>query len=92
MESPCCQLERYRRYGRHTKYALFSLALPAETDTDDVVELYTGILELANKYDVKVIGGNISKAPVVFIDSIVYGVAENPDIMLTRSAALPETK
>ena len=75
--------------GGTPKYALFSLALPAETDVDDVAELYTGILELANKYDVKIIGGNISKAPVVFIDSIVYGVAGNPNIMLTRSAAMP---
>jgi thiamine-monophosphate kinase len=73
--------------GGTPKYALFSLALPAETDADNVLELYNGILELGNKYGMKVIGGNISKAPVVFIDSIVYGVAENSDIMLTRSAA-----
>jgi thiamine-monophosphate kinase len=75
--------------GGTPKYALFSLALPGETDVDDVVELYEGILELGNKHEVKIIGGNISKAPVVFIDSIVYGIAENPDIMLTRSAAMP---
>ncbi len=75
--------------GGTPRYALFSLALPEETDVNDVAELYRGILELGNKYNVQIIGGNISKAPIVFIDSIVYGVAETPDIMLTRSAAKP---
>ncbi len=75
--------------GGTPKYALFSLALPPETEVADVAELYRGILELGRKFKVKVIGGNISKAPLVFIDSIVYGIAADPDIMLTRSAAKP---
>jgi len=75
--------------GGIPKYALFSLALPQKTNVEDVAELYKGILELGQKYNVKVIGGNISKAPVLFIDSIVYGVVEDPSIMLTRSAAMP---
>ena len=75
--------------GGIPKYALFSLALPQETDVENVAELYKGILELGRKHNIKVIGGNISKAPVLFIDSIVYGVAEDPNIMLTRSAAMP---
>jgi thiamine-monophosphate kinase len=75
--------------GGTPKYALFSLALPEETDVEDIAELYKGILELAGRFDVKVIGGNVSRAPLVFIDSIVYGTAANPDVMLTRSAAKP---
>jgi thiamine-monophosphate kinase len=75
--------------GGIPKYALFSLALPQETNVEDVAELYNGILELGQKYHVRVIGGNISKAPVLFIDSIVYGVTEAPNIMLTRSSAMP---
>ncbi|MDD4924663.1 MAG: thiamine-phosphate kinase [Dehalococcoidales bacterium] len=75
--------------GGNPKYALFSLALPGETDVDNVIDLYKGILELGCRYNVKVIGGNISKAPLVFIDSIVYGAANSPDIMLSRSAAKP---
>jgi thiamine-monophosphate kinase len=75
--------------GGTPKYALFSLALPEDTDADDVTELYRGILELGRKFGVKVIGGNISKAPVVFIDSIVFGNAADSNIMLTRSAANP---
>ena len=75
--------------GGVPKYALFSLAFPEETDIEDIAELYKGILELAGRFDVKIIGGNISRAPLVFIDSIVYGIASKPDIMLTRSAARP---
>jgi thiamine-monophosphate kinase len=50
---------------------------------------YKGILELADRFDIRIIGGNISRSPLVFIDSIVYGIAIKPDIMLTRSAARP---
>ncbi len=75
--------------GGCPKYALFSLALPEDTDVDNIIELYKGILELARGFNIKVIGGNISKAPVVFIDSIMYGAADNSGIMLTRSAAIP---
>jgi len=75
--------------GGIPKYALLSLGLPEETDVEDVAELYRGVLELAVRFDVKVIGGNISRAPLVFIDSGVYGTTSSPDVMLTRSAALP---
>ncbi len=69
--------------------ALISLALPQDTEVEDIVELYNGIFELGEKFDVNVIGGNISKAPVVFIDSIIFGTAPGPDFMLTRSTAKP---
>jgi len=75
--------------GGIPKYALFSLALPAETETEYVLDIYKGILELANKFGTKIIGGNISKAPLLFIDSVVYGVSADPNVMLTRSAAKP---
>jgi thiamine-monophosphate kinase len=47
------------------------------------------MLELGQKFDVKIIGGNISKAPIVFIDSVVFGNAVDTNIMLTRSSAIP---
>jgi len=75
--------------GGAPRYALISLALPEDEEVENIADLYKGILELGQKFDVKIIGGNTSKAPIVFIDSIVFGNAVDSNIMLTRSAAIP---
>ena len=68
-------------------YALVSLGLPLETEVDNVVELYQGLMEIATKFDVDICGGNVSSAPVVVINISVIGEAS--EHLLTRSAALP---
>jgi thiamine-monophosphate kinase len=65
-------------------FAMVSLGLPPETEVDNVVELYRGMKEIAPKFDVDIVGGNISRAPVVIIDVSLIGKA---DVLLTRSAA-----
>jgi thiamine-monophosphate kinase len=66
---------------------MVSLGLPPETDVDNVVELYCGMKEIASKFDVDIVGGNISRAPVVIIDVSLIGEASGA--LLTRSAAAP---
>ena len=73
--------------GGTPSFAMVSLGLPPETDVDNVAELYRGMKEIASKFDVDIVGGNISKAPVVIIDVSLIGKAS--DTMLTRSAAVP---
>ncbi|MDY6893192.1 MAG: thiamine-phosphate kinase, partial [Chloroflexota bacterium] len=68
-------------------YALVSLGLPPETEVDNVVELYQGLLEVATQFDVDICGGNVSSAPVAVITITVIGEAS--EHLLTRSAALP---
>lgn len=68
-------------------YALVSLGLPPETEVDSVVELYRGLKEIADKFDIAIAGGNISRASVVIVDVTVIGKASVA--LLTRSAAVP---
>jgi len=74
--------------GGLPRYALVSLALPPETELDDVTALYTGMLELAQKYGVTIVGGDISSAPLVVISITVLGSSPQKKI-LTRSSAKP---
>jgi len=76
--------------GGVPRYALVSLALPEDTEVDDVTALYTGMLDLAQQYGVAIIGGDISRAPLVAITITILGNAKDRDKhILTRSAAEP---
>jgi thiamine-monophosphate kinase len=74
--------------GGIPRYALVSLALPDNTEVDDVTALYTGMLELGREYGVAIIGGDISRAPIVVITITILGSSQKKRI-LTRSAAKP---
>jgi thiamine-monophosphate kinase len=71
-------------------YALISLGLPQNTDVADVEELYKGMLQVAGKYGVSILGGDTVSSPFVFISVTVIGCASNPrGKVLRRSAAQP---
>jgi thiamine-monophosphate kinase len=72
--------------GGVPRYALVALALPDHTEVADVTSLYQGMMELAQASGVVIIGGNISRAPLVIITVTVLGKTNS---MLTRSAARP---
>jgi len=74
--------------GGVPRYALVSLALPDNTEVDDVTDLYSGMLELGREYGVAIIGGDISRAPIVAITITILGSSQKRQI-LTRSAAKP---
>jgi len=74
--------------GGLPRYGLVSLALPPETELDDVTALYTGMLELAKQYGVTIVGGDTSNAPMVIINVTVLGASPKKRI-LTRSSAEP---
>ena len=69
-------------------YALVSLALPGNTEVDDVTALYQGMKELAQPSGVAIIGGDTDSAPLVVITITVLGNTGNRSI-LTRSTARP---
>jgi thiamine-monophosphate kinase len=74
--------------GGLPRYALVSLALPDNTEVDDVTTLYTGMLDLAKQFGVAIIGGDISRAPLVAITIAVLGSTQDQSKrMLTRSTA-----
>jgi thiamine-monophosphate kinase len=77
--------------GGTPKYALVSLCLPPETEVENVVELYKEMASLAQEYNLAVVGGNVTSAPLVALSITVVGETEKGKL-LTRSAALPGDK
>jgi len=74
--------------GGVPEYALVALALPDDTEVEDIGVLYEGMIEIANKHNVAIIGGNICGAPVVSITVTVFGSSPDNRI-LRRSTAVP---
>jgi thiamine-monophosphate kinase len=72
--------------GGIPRYALVSLALPADSEVNDITALYTGLLKVAKRYGVTVVGGDISQAPMVAVSITILGSNPTQNI-LTRSDA-----
>lgn len=72
-------------------YALVSLALPPDIEVKDVLELYGGMLKLAEQYGVAVIGGDTDCTGHIAVNVTVTGAAPGGN-MLVRSAARPGDK
>jgi len=79
--------------GGVPRYALVSLALPGHTEVDDVTALYQGMIDLAQQFEVAIVGGDTSSAPMLAITITVFGSTRSQDKrILTRSAARPGDK
>ncbi len=75
--------------GGRPEHVLVSLALPGDTEVDDVVAFYRGMIELADEHDVAIAGGDTVSAGKVFINITVLGSAADPGgRILTRTAAV----
>lgn len=72
--------------GRPTHF-LVSLGLPAETEVAFLEALYDGLSEEAARWGADVVGGNVSRAPALFIDLTLLGEAGGQ--VLRRSGARP---
>jgi thiamine-monophosphate kinase len=76
--------------GGIPRYALVSLGLPLDTEVDNVISLYQGMLNLAALSGTAIVGGNMSSSPMIFVDVNVIGRAGNPEgKYLTRDSARP---
>ena len=79
--------------GGVPKYAIVSLALPEHTEVEDVTALYKGMIETAQQFEVAIVGGDTSRAPLVSITITVLGDTKDRDKpLLTRAAAKPGDK
>jgi thiamine-monophosphate kinase len=76
--------------GARPRWALSSIGVPIDVwNSTCVDEFYDGFFELANKYDVTLIGGDVSRTPdKIVIDSIVIGECSSGRSVL-RSGARP---
>jgi thiamine-monophosphate kinase len=74
--------------GGQPRYALISLTLPRSLLLENIIELYRGIILIANQYHVAIVGGNISSSSLLTVHVTLLGSSiENR--LLTRSSAKP---
>lgn len=59
--------------GGRPLHAFVSLGLPGDTDISNVVQLYEGMLRLANQHNVPIIGGDVVGSTKVFITLGITG-------------------
>jgi thiamine-monophosphate kinase len=76
--------------GARPRWALLSIGLPQDIwDSAFADQFYEGFFALADAYDVRLIGGDVSRTPEkIVIDSIVLGECANGSAVL-RSGAQP---
>lgn len=74
--------------GAEPRVALLSLGLPPALEALWVAELVQGVVEAARAHRLDLVGGNISRSPVLFVDVTVNG-AVKPRHLLRRSGARP---
>src|SRR5712691_1613420 len=76
--------------GAQPRWALLSIGIPLDIwDSDFVDQLYEGFFALAERYDVRLIGGDVSRTPEkIVIDSIVLGECRSGHAV-ARSGAKP---
>lgn len=76
--------------GARPRWALLSLGVPKAVWGEDVLDsFYAGFFQLANRYDVTLIGGDVSRTPdKIVVDSIVIGETPKTGAVF-RSGARP---
>ncbi len=75
--------------GARPRWSLVSIGVPNDVwETNFLDRFYNGLLELAGRYSVLIVGGDLSRTPAhVVIDSIVVG--ESTGKVVLRSGAQP---
>ena len=68
-------------------YALVTLGLPADTQVDDLEELYRGMLEVSNRFGVAIIGGDMVCSPVAFITVALTGLHSGQPMLWSTGSA-----
>jgi thiamine-monophosphate kinase len=75
--------------GAEPRYALISMALPADLLLADFEAIVDGLVRLSSSYHVSTVGGNVTRTPgPLMIDVTAAGVVKRRSV-LTRSGARP---
>lgn len=72
--------------GAIPKYALVELALTEDLDVEFVEELYKGMWKVCDKYNIEVIGGNMTRCETIVISITLTGEVDKKYLCLRRGA------
>jgi len=75
--------------GGEPKFFLVSLVIPKTTDVEIIENIYKGMREACNKYEIEIVGGNITHGTQLIIDISMIGEALKQNLKF-RSGAKPE--
>ena len=72
--------------GAFPKYVLVSLALPKDLDVEFVEEMYKGMWQACDKYDIEIIGGNMTHCEKIVISITLTGEVNSKNLSLRSGA------
>ncbi|PNX50316.1 MAG: thiamine-phosphate kinase [Thermoplasmata archaeon M8B2D] len=72
--------------GAVPRFALISLGLPKDLDVDFVGEMYRGMWKICSKYNIEIIGGNMTHSQQIFISVTLTGNVNNKNLCLRNGA------
>jgi thiamine-monophosphate kinase len=72
--------------GGSPRYCLISLGLPKETSVEFVDMLFKGMTDIARKFKINIVGGDLSRAEQLTIDVSMLGVVEKESLVLRNGA------
>jgi len=72
--------------GGEPTYAFVSIGLPRNTNVEFVDEFYTGMRDVATKYDVDIVGGDTVSSPEIIINISLLGEVEKENYILRSGA------
>lgn len=76
--------------GGIPQYVLVSLALPDDMEVECISGLYQGMVDIGNRFEVAIVGGNISAARDVMISITVMGVLKDKKALMRSAARVGE--
>jgi thiamine-monophosphate kinase len=69
--------------------AYVQLGVPDDLDQDGCLELGEGLAQVAAEHDVAVLGGDVTRAPVLWVAITVVGHADSAEQLVRRAGAAP---
>jgi len=72
--------------GATPKYVLVSLALPKDLDVEFVDDLYNGMWKTCDKYNIEIIGGNMTHSKQIIISITLTGDVNKENLCLRGNA------
>lgn len=72
--------------GGLPRHCLVSLGIPVKTCVESLDKLFNGMYEMAKKYKINIVGGDISRAKQLVIDVSMLGEVEKRNLVLRKGA------